>query len=178
MVVKQLMAGSPVPILDADRLEVDTGVVSALTGLGVEDLPSGLAHLMPDADEKDSGRSDSFHLSLLSFYLQTGQVLVGRHLVVILVGYGSCVLAVHSWSNLGYGFWLLAVQLRSTGLALTSNFRQLLPPYWAGTGGVAPGGHLGWLRVLCAGRALMVKSWLRVLGAGSTVVVNRVGVNQ
>ena len=96
----------------------------------------------------------------------------------ILVGYGSCVLAGHSWSNLGYGLWVLAVQLRSTGLALTGNFRQLLPPYWAGTGGAAPGGHLGWLRVLCAGIAFMVKSWLRALGAGSTVVVNRVGVNQ
>ena len=123
MVVKQLMAGSPVPILDADRLEVDTGMVSALTGLGVENLPSGLAHLTPDADEKDAGRRDSFHLSLLSFYLQNGQVLVGRYLVVILVGYGSCVLAVHSWSNLGYGLWVLAVQLRSTGLALTGNFQ-------------------------------------------------------
>ena len=89
MVVKQLMAGSPVPILDADRLEVDTGVVSALTGLGLEDLPSGLAHLTPDTDEKDAGRRDSFHLSLVSFYLQTGQVLVGRHLVVISVSYGT-----------------------------------------------------------------------------------------
>ena len=123
VVVKQLMAGSPVPILDADRLEVDTGMVSALTGLGVEALPSGLAHLTPDIDEKDAGRRDSFHLSHLSFYLQTGQVLVGRHLVGILVGYGSCVLAVHSWSNLGYGLWVLAVHLRSTGLALTGNFQ-------------------------------------------------------
>ena len=103
VVVKQPMAGSPVPILDADRLEVDTGVVSALTGLGLGDLPSGLAHLTPDTDEKDAGRRDSFHLSLVSFYLQTGQVLVGQHLVVISVSYGACVLAVHSWSKLGYG---------------------------------------------------------------------------
>ena len=73
---------------------------------------------------------------------------------------------------------MLAVQLWSIGLALTSNFRQLLPPDWAGTGGAAPGGHLGWLRVLCAGIAFMVKSWLRALGAGSIVAVNRVGVNR
>ena len=77
------------------KLTVSAGVIDALSGLGVEEVPKPLLDLLPspgkDGEEAaaSSEGMNSFQLSVVNFYLKIGQVRKSRCFVRILLEFQS-----------------------------------------------------------------------------------------